>query len=233
MLRKLKTVVMFMYLGIVMATNSFSMTISPIYFSQRIDGVGGYEEYEIGNDSFNKMRYKISIIPNTSDKKLAEKMEGWAEIYPRVLTIEPKSMQSIKVAIKSKSGNEKIGEYSYYLKLEPIVIPALESKGEEAVGIKAATGISFSLQLKGYIGNLGDVTKDVLIKEEKVKTGRKITIENTMKRQVALDVLSSQKRKLEKDLIKLDAGEKVEKIYKDLERIEIKEAPTEIKIYSS
>ena len=210
---------------------SYAMSIGPIYFNQRIDGTGGYQEYEIDNDSFSTKRYKIQVTPDTEDKKLKEQMEKWVEVYPKVLTIQPKSVGKVKVLIKAPS-NTKPGEYRFVLAPTPIVIPTLENKKNNSklaiIGIKAP--LNFSMGLNSYVGNLGDIYKDVKIEKLKDKSGLKIKVTNDMKREIALDILVTDKKTRYRDLLKVKAGKTIEKLYKDGEKLEIKEAPTQLDI---
>ena len=222
---------LFSLILIILTTSSFSMSIGPIYFNQRIDGTGGYQEYEIDNPTFSTKRYKIQVTPDTEDKKLKEQMEKWVEVYPKVLTIQPKGIGKVKVLIKAPS-NTKFGEYSFVLAPTPITIPTLENKKSDSklaiVGIKAP--LHFSMGLNGYVGNLGDIHKDLKIEKINSKDGLKVKLSNTMKREVALDVLVTDNKTRYRDLLKVKAGKEMEKLYKNAKKLEIKEAPTEINL---
>ncbi len=231
MLKKISKVI---YLGIffiLTVFSSYAMSIGPIYFNQRIDGNGGYQEYEIDNASFSTKRYKIQVIPQTNNKELMKKMEKWVEVYPRVLTIPPKSSGKVKVLIKSPS-NTKPGEYSFTLAPTPITIPTLENKNGDSklatIGIQAP--LHFSMALNGYVGNLGDIYKDIKIEKLKDKDGLKVKIENNMKREIALDILVTDNKTRYRDMLRIKAGKTVEKTYKNGKKLEIKEAPTGLEI---
>lgn len=216
---------------ITITIKSFSMSIGPIYFNQRIDGSGGYQEYEIDNESFTTRRYKIQVVPITENKKIKEQMEKWLEVYPKILTIPPKSKGTIKVLIKA-SEDTKIGEYEFLLAPTPITIPTLEKKNTDSkiavIDVKAP--LHFSMVLKGHVGNLGDIYRDVKIEKLKSKDGLKIKITNDMKREVALDILVKENEKVYRDLLKIKPEKAIEKEYKNGEKIEIKEAATEIEL---
>ena len=227
MLKKLSKVIYLGIFSILIVVNSYAMSIGPIYFNQRIDGSGGYQEYEIDNDSFSTKRYKIQVIPQTNNKELMKKMETWVEVYPKVLTIPPKNIGKIKVLIKSQP-NTKPGEYSFILAPTPITIPTLENKNGDSklatVGIQAP--LHFSMALNGYVGNLGDIYKDIKIEKLKSNNDLKVEITNDMKREVALDILVTDNKTRYRDLLRIKAGKTVEKIYKNGKKIEIKEAST-------
>lgn len=230
----LKKIIKVTYIGvffILTIINTFTMSIGPIYFNQRIDGSGGYQEYEIDNTSFSTKRYKIQVTPQTSNKELMKQMEKWVEVYPKVLTIPPKSTGKVKVLIKSPP-NTKPGEYSFTLAPTPITIPTLENKNGNSklatIGINAP--LHFSMALNGYVGNLGDVFKDIKIEKLKDKNGLKVKIENNMKREVALDILVTDNKTRYRDILRIKAGKTIEKTYKNGKKLEIKEAPTGLEI---
>ncbi len=211
--------------------NTYAMTMGPIYFNQRIDGAGGYQEYEIGNDSFSRKRYKVQVTPDTENKKMKAEMEKWVEVYPKVLTIPPKSIGKVKVLIKSPP-NTKPGEYSFVLSPTPITIPTLENKKNDSklatIGIKAP--LHFSMVLNGYVGNLGNIYKDVKIEKLKDSDGLKVKITNDMKREIALDILVTDNKTRYRDLLKIKTGKTIEKTYKNGKKLEIKEASTQLEI---
>lgn len=220
------------YLGIffiLTIVTSYAMSIGPIYFNQRIDGSGGYQEYEIDNSSFSTKRYKIQVTPESNNKDLMKKMEKWVEVYPKILTIPPKSTGKVKVLIKSPS-NTKPGEYKFILAPIPIIIPTLESKNGDSklatIGIQAP--LNFSMALNGYVGNLGDIYKEVKIEKLKSNDGIKVKITNDMKREVALDILVTDNKTRYRDLLRIKSGKTIEKTYKKGKQLEIKEAPTGI-----
>lgn len=216
---------------IIATATSFSMSIGPVYFNQRIDGAGGYQEYTIDNDTYNTKRYKIQVTPNTTDKKLYQEMAKWIEVYPKVLTIKPKSSQKVKVLIKA-APNTKPGEYRFILSPTPIVVPTLENKKSDsklaAVGIKAP--LHFSMGLNAYVGTLGDIHKDLIIDKLKYKDGLKISLDNKLKREVALDIIVTSKKTRYRDVLRVKAGEKIDRTFKEATKLEIKEAATEIEI---
>ncbi|MGL5595619.1 MAG: hypothetical protein ACRDDH_16915 [Cetobacterium sp.] len=230
----LKKLINKIYLGvffILTVVSSYAMSIGPIYFNQRIDGSGGYQEYEIDNPSFSTKRYKIQVTPENNNKELKKKMEKWVEVYPKVLTIPPKSTGKVKVLIKS-SPNTKPGEYSFILAPTPITIPTLENKKGDSklatIGIQAP--LHFFMALNGYVGSLGDIYKDVKIEKLKSNDGLKIKITNDMKREVALDILVTDNKTRYRDLLKIKVGKTMEKKYKNGKKLEIKEAPTGMEI---
>lgn len=228
----MKKIVTSLLLFLVFFTTSFSTSIAPIYFNKRIDGAGGYQEYKISNSTLATMRYKVQVIPETKDEKMMEEMDKWVEVYPKFLIIPPKSTKTVKVLIKTK-GNPKPAEYAFDLMLNPVVIPTLkdeESESKLAVLSGQKVGISFALVLNGYVGNLGNISKDLEITKIKSAEGLGIKIKNALKREVALDIIVTTEKSRHRDLIKIKSGEELKKIYPQAESLEIKEAPTGIEL---
>ncbi|MGL5413961.1 hypothetical protein [Cetobacterium sp.] len=230
----LKKFIRVVYLGIffiLTVISSYAMSIGPIYFNQRIDGAGGYQEYEIDNPSFGVKRYKIQVSPETSDKALKQEMKKWVEVYPKVLTIPPKGTGKIKLLIKA-SPKAKQGEYKFILEPIPITVPVLENKKSDSklASVSLSASIQFSLGLNAYVGNLGDINRDLKIEKVETKDGLKIKTVNNLKREVALDILVINRKTRWRDLIKIKSGESFEKIYKEATKLEIKEAPTQLEL---
>lgn len=223
--RKLFCMIIFVYISVV---SSAVMSISPVYFNQRIDGAGGYQEYEIGNDSYNTVRYKIDVLPDVKDKKEFERMKKWIEVYPKVLTIKPKSSGKVKVMIKADR-DAKRGEYNFVVTPTPIVIPKItEKKTQEKIAvIKTETPLVLTLGIDGYVGEFGDITSGVVISRE----GNKLVMENSLNRKVVLDILINEKIKVWRDNITLKAGEKIVREFNEATKlVSISEAATEIEI---
>lgn len=225
MIKKLKTAI-FIFLGTTQMI--FSMSIGPIYFSQRIDGNGGYQEYEIDNPTFSNKRYKIQLLSSAENKKERDEINKWIEVYPKVLTVPPKSTGKIKVLIKASS-NAKVGEYEFTLLPTPITIPTLEnSKNDKKIAnVAVKAPLHFSMGLKGYVGDLGSLEKDLKIEKVKTNSGLKVKIKNNLKREVVLDVLVTEHKDKSRDVLKIKSGEEVEKLYSKGQKLEIKEAPTQ------
>lgn len=207
------------------------MSMGPIYFNHRIDGSGGYQEYEIDNVSLTARRYKIKVIPHTNNIKLKNKMNKWIDVYPKILTVPPKSSKKFKVLITADK-NTRPGEYEFVLTPTPVVIPVLEKKKSDSklAIISTKTVLHFSMVINSYVGNLGDIKKDLVISELKTKDGIKIKIKNKMKREVALDIMVTDKDKRKRDLLKVKKGQTIEKKFNYAKKIEIKDAPTEEEI---
>lgn len=211
-MKRLKNIMMIVITQLIFAVNTFSiMSIGPIYFNHRIDGEGGYQEYTIDNDSFSTVRYKIEVVPVTEDKELYQRMKDWIEVYPKVLTIKPKSNGIVKVLIKADE-NAKVGEYKFSIKPQPVYIPKLneETIDKKLSSVKIRMPFVLMMEIDGYVGSLGDVKKDIEIM--KIKNG--VEIVNHLRRAVVLELRMDTKEKTWSEIIKLGKGKKVVKEYK-------------------
>lgn len=203
-------------------------SISPIYFNQRIDKNGGYQEYEIENDSYDTVRYKVEVLPEVGDKEEFKRMKKWVEIYPKVLVVKPKSSGKVKVMIKADN-NAKKGEYNFTLTPTPIVIPKIEErKNQENVAlIKAKAPLVLSMGIDGYVGDFGDVTERIIVSKKE----NRITIKNTLDRRVVLDMLVNERINTWRDNVTLEKGQEIiEEFDKETKFVTISEAATGIKI---
>ncbi len=149
----------------------------------------------------------------------------------KVLTISPKSSGKVKLLIKA-GANAKPREYKFVLSPTPITIPTLENKKNDSklatVSLKAP--IYFSMGLNAYVGNLGDIKRDLKIEKYTGKGGIGLKVKNDLKREVALDILVIDKNTRWRDLIKIQKGETFEKLYKNAKKLEIKDAPTQVEL---
>ena len=123
---------------------SFAFKLSPDSFDKRIDGRGSSEEITFWNDSMNTVRYKIYI--DKGDNAKAD-MSKWVEIYPKVLTIKPKSSGKVRVFAQAPAGTPK-GEYNFYLGARSMSIPLSEEKSTQL-----ALPIDLKIKMYGYNGD--------------------------------------------------------------------------------
>lgn len=125
----------------------FSFVISDTLFDQRVDQVEGYKEIVLKNSSIENMRFKVMVL------KVDEKdMSAWVELSPKVLNIPPKGEKVLKIFAKAPQ-NTAVGEYSFILQVEPIVIPTI-SKDEDGK-VKANSIVAFvtNIRMFGYVGD--------------------------------------------------------------------------------
>lgn len=151
-------------LTVCLFTSSFAFQIGPTVFDKRIDGEGAYQEFEITNDTFDKQRYKIDIS-GVENKEF----KNWVEIYPKVLTIEPKSSKKFKVLIKAPN-NTPNGEYKFVVSPNAIKVPILNKNKENnknQITLQGEMTLAIALEMRAYVGDLGDIKNDIQIKNIK------------------------------------------------------------------
>ena len=126
------------------------VNIYPTYFDKRIDTIGATEEFVLTNDTNKEVKYRTYIKKGIHSNT----MDEWIEIYPKSVTIKPKSSSKIKLYIKSPA-NKALGEY-----YATIVFKELESvknlkKNNENLKIMT----ELELEIRGYIGDLNPKLK--------------------------------------------------------------------------
>lgn len=145
----------------ILSLNSYSFKLQNIYFNQRMDGEnGGYREFYITNDHLTRQRYKVNVLPGSLNNGA-----NFIEIYPKVITIEPKSKGTVKVFAKVPQ-TTKNGEYSFNLQFQPINIPTLAKNKEGVAAGTSNINIAPVIELKGYVG---EVKFDEVLKLKDVK----------------------------------------------------------------
>lgn len=124
-------------------------------FDKRIDGNGGYQEYQVDNPTNETIRYKIykkSETKDLRDKGILGSMDRWIDFYPKILTIPPKSRGIVKMAIRAPK-NTKVGEYAARIGTVPIAIP--KAGGEaETINAQISLPVGTEIQIFGYVGEL-------------------------------------------------------------------------------
>ena len=124
-------------------------------FDKRIDGNGGYQEYQVDNPTNETIRYKIykkSETKDLRDKGILGSMDRWIDFYPKILTIPPKSRGIVKMAIRAPK-NTKVGEYAARIGTVPIAIP--KAGGEaETINAQISLTVGTEIQIFGYVGEL-------------------------------------------------------------------------------
>lgn len=178
MLKKYKNLIL-INLFFINSLISYSFRIDNIDFDQRIDK-DGYQEYRIHNDSMKRIRYKV-FLKDLEDLPVSKALE----VYPKVITIEPKSYGVLKVF--GKGGIDLPNkEYKFKMGFKPIIIPTLaKSSGKKEV-ISGNTIIPLvpDIVMKGYVGEI-DFSKHLFIenitfhKNKDKKLVAKLTLKNT------------------------------------------------------
>lgn len=146
---------------------SFATGFLPMKFDKRIDGEGGYQEYQIQNGTDEILRYRVVVSGKEEDIEngIVGNMDKWIEYYPKIITIKPKSTGIVKVAIKAPS-YAKPGEYAARLGIVPISVPQISENGGESFGAQISLPISFTMRIFGYIGEGSPkITADLKVKK--------------------------------------------------------------------
>lgn len=130
-------------------SNILAFDINTTIFDQKIDDGNGYKEIVFKNKSIENIRYKVKVLK--SDEKNKD-MSKWVEVSPIVLNAQPLSEKVLKIFAKAPKGI-KDDEYSFMLKIEPIIIPTI-SKAKEG-GIKGSSSLAFVpiIKMFGYTGD--------------------------------------------------------------------------------
>ncbi|MGL5355624.1 MAG: hypothetical protein ACRDAQ_03600 [Cetobacterium sp.] len=125
---------------------SYSFKLDGINFNQRIDSPeGGYREMTLKNKSLVRTRYKINILDSDISK--------YIEVYPKIVTVEPQSEETIKLYIKAPSNLAK-KEYDFALQFRSINIPTLAKNTKGAIAGVGNISISPVVWMKAYAGDI-------------------------------------------------------------------------------
>lgn len=152
----------------------------------------GYREFTIHNDGMKRERYRIILTPSGD-----EDITDCLEVYPKIITIEPKSYKTFKIFGVAKRKLEK-KEYSFNVNFNPIVIPTIKKYEGNAVTGTASLGFAPSIGLKAFGGKI-DYAKDIIVenlvftKKDKLKIA-KCTIFNSSQGTLELGVLLSDNK---------------------------------------
>ena len=157
----------FIALFSLVSLDTYSFELENIYFNQRMDGEnGGYREFYLKNNYLAKQRYKVNVLPGTLNSGAK-----FIEIYPKVLTVEPKSKGVLKVFANAPK-DEKPQVYDFKLQFQPIDIPTLAKSKEGRVTGASNVRIAPVIELKGYTGEV-DFSK--VLRLEKIKIEKSST----------------------------------------------------------
>ncbi len=180
---------------------AYSFRIDDINFDQQIDNSESYKEYKVFNDGMSRVRYKIMIRSPKESVDIGKILT----VYPKILTIDPKSNASFKIFGNSK-GRLEDKEYMFNLELMPVVVPTLQKNGENRT-IRGSSGVMLtpSITMSGYGGNLNlaekIVLKNIELKEKNGKLFGRLVVKNESYSGIELAV-----KFYNKDKTKLDTG---------------------------
>lgn len=108
----------------------------------------GYKEFIIHNEGTKKIRYRVFVRPSGE-----EDVTDCIEVFPKIITIEPKSSQVLKMFGKAKRELEN-KEYPFYLDFQQIVIPTLGKNDGQTISGTSTMSLAPSLEMKGYGGEI-------------------------------------------------------------------------------
>jgi P pilus assembly chaperone PapD len=158
-----------LFLFLFFSINIFAFKLSPDYFDKRIDGKGSSEEITFWNDSNESVRYKI-YVEKVDDG--SPDMSKWVEVYPKILTIKPKSTGKVRVFAKAPS-TAKEPEYQFYLGARTIAIPK-----NEGGGTQLAMPINLKMRMYGYNGDIKPLIN--LKNQQFFKEGNQLKFKGTL-----------------------------------------------------
>jgi hypothetical protein len=169
---------------------SHSMIIKPLNFGETINHEKvGYKEYKIINNNEFKIMYKVDIKGlNSNDFSV--------EIYPKVFRLEPKESRIVKVLIQSKEHVNE-GEYQFEMLFFPIKLPIKDNIKQ---GIIGELGTVIGIDMFCYVGQVGDITKDIKIeKVDKIENKIKFDVVNNMDRSIKLSLRTLEKNEIKEE----------------------------------
>lgn len=141
-MKRLKIFVLFL----ICSVSVLAFKMEGIAFNKSLNG--GYKEFVIHNDGIKKIRYKVVLKPMGK-----EDVTDCLEVSPKILTIEPKSTQVLKIFGTGKRKLEE-KEYPFILQFNQIIIPTL-AKGKAGVTSgNSMLGLAPSIAMKGYGGTI-------------------------------------------------------------------------------
>lgn len=179
---KFKSYLLLLFLLVYSLSFSY-INIYPLFFDQRIDGMGGVKDFILTNTTNKVIKYQVNIL-KTEER---EDMFSWTEIYPRVLTLKPGAKGEIKMYVRAPK-NIVTGEYSTILNIKELEIPT-EKKDRKKVNVFT----NLNIKLYGYVGKLDS---SITLKNVKVLKGKTINdiklsgvIKNESLRRINLEII--------------------------------------------
>lgn len=139
-MRKLKLMLMFL----LMSFSALAFKMEGITFNKSL--TDGYKEFIIHNEGTKKIRYRVFVRPSGK-----EDVTDCVEVFPKIITIEPKSSQVLKMFGKAKRKLED-KEYSFYLDFQQIVIPTLGKSDGKTISGSSTMSLAPSVEMKGHGG---------------------------------------------------------------------------------
>lgn len=141
-MKKIKLMLMFL----LVSYSALAFKMEGITFNKSLKD--GYKEFIIHNEGTKKIRYRVFVRPSGE-----EDVTDCVELFPKIITIEPKSSQVLKMFGKAKRELEN-KEYSFYLDFQQIVIPTLGKNDGQTISGTSTMSLAPSLEMKGYGGEI-------------------------------------------------------------------------------
>lgn len=135
-----------MLMFLLMSFSALAFKMEGITFNKSL--TNGYKEFIIHNDGTKKIRYRVFVRPSGK-----EDVTDCVEVFPKIITIEPKSSQVLKMFGKAKRKLED-KEYSFYLDFQQIVIPTLGKNDGQTISGTSTMSLAPSLEMKGHGGEI-------------------------------------------------------------------------------
>lgn len=141
-MKKIKLMLMFL----LVSYSALAFKMEGITFNKSLKD--GYKEFIIHNEGTKKIRYRVFVKPSGK-----EDITDCIEVFPKIITIEPKSSQVLKMFGKAKRELEN-KEYPFYLDFQQIVIPTLGKNDGQTISGTSTMSLAPSLEMKGYGGEI-------------------------------------------------------------------------------
>lgn len=132
------------FVFLICTMNLFAFKMEGITFNKSLKD--GYKEFIIHNDGTKKIRYRVFVRPSGD-----EDVTDCIQLYPKILTIEPKSSQVLKMFGVAKRELEN-KEYPFYLDFQQIVIPTLGKSDGKTISGSSTMSLAPSVEMKGHGG---------------------------------------------------------------------------------
>lgn len=131
-------------LFIFVSLSAFGFKMEGINFDKSLEN--GYKEFIIHNDGTTKVRYRVKISA-AGEEDITDNID----VFPKILTIEPKSTQVLKMFGTGKR-KLKNKEYPFVLSFDQIIIPTLGKNDGKTVSGTSTMALAPSIQMKGHGG---------------------------------------------------------------------------------
>lgn len=129
---------------------SYAFTFSPLNFDKRIDSDEAYQEFFIKNDSNKTLKYQIQVFSNNKENDISK----YITVYPKVITIEPKTRGSFKVFVDD-SKEITDGQKGFMINIRNLKLPNINSVGKNESNSSVGFKMALNLEMFAYKGEVG------------------------------------------------------------------------------